>query len=444
MKFMRLSIAAGLMAVLGGVLWWSNKQEAAKEGKPSPDAPPKILELKEENIGQLEIKTRDAGSTVLKKNSSGKWDITAPAPMAADSGTVSSIFSTVSSLSADRVVDENPADLASYGLDPPVATVTFTGTDGKTTTLRIGEATATGSDVYVMKEGDKRLFTAYSSVKDSLAKNSKDLRDKHLMLFDQEKMSRVELAAAGKTPIEFGRIGQNEWQILKPKPMRADGWQIEDLLGRLKQVALDPEVDSQKAAAGFASAQPVATVKVTGPDGVKTIEIRKAKDDVYAKSSLVSGTFKVNKDAADNLGKSVDEFRNKKLFDFAFNDPSKIEIKDGATNLALEKTADKWSSGGKTMDSVSVQNVIDKLRDLSAAKFVDSGFTTPAIELTVVSDQGKRTEKVQIAAAGNDFLARRENDSSLYQLTGDAIKDLRQAAGGVKESTPAPSAGNKK
>ena len=79
-------------------------------------------------------------------------------------------------------------------------------------------------------------------------------------------------------------------------------------------------------------------------------------------------------------------------------------------------------------------NRIDKLRDLAATKFADSGFTAPGastgLELTVVSNDGKKTEKVQIAAAGPNFLARRENDSSLYQLDAKAVSDPREAAVG--------------
>jgi hypothetical protein len=83
-----------------------------------------------------------------------------------------------------------------------------------------------------------------------------------------------------------------------------------------------------------------------------------------------------------------------------------------------------------------VQNLIDKLRDLAAAKFVDSGFTKPALEVTITSNDGKRTEKVQIAAAGMNFLARRENDSSLYQLDFNAVQGLRDAFYGVREPPP--------
>ena len=84
---------------------------------------------------------------------------------------------------------------------------------------------------------------------------------------------------------------------------------------------------------------------------------------------------------------------------------------------------------------------MDKLRDLSATKFVDSGFTSPALEVTVVSNAGKRTEKIQIAANG---LAKRDGDSTLYQLAANALDDLRSAANGVQPEQAATSSDSKK
>jgi hypothetical protein len=159
---------------------------------------------------------------------------------------------------------------------------------------------------------------------------------------------------------------------------------------------------------------------------------------------MLDGAYKITKEIGDGLNKSPDDFRNKKVFDFGFSDPTRIEIKDGGQSKAIEKSGENWTSGGKTMDSISVQNLIDKLRDMAATKFVDSGFTEPTLEVTVVSNDGKRTEKVQFAAAGANFLARRENDSSLYQLDAKNVSDVRQAAAGVQEATPAPSKDGKK
>src|ERR1700751_107923 len=103
MKLTRLLIAAAVMAGLGGVVWWSNKQEAAKEGKPAPDASPKILELSD--IREVTITHRDGDPTVLKKGTDGKWSITAPKPLAPDQTAVSSLTGAVSPLNSDRVVD---------------------------------------------------------------------------------------------------------------------------------------------------------------------------------------------------------------------------------------------------------------------------------------------------------------------------------------------------
>jgi hypothetical protein len=440
MKFARLLIAAAILAGLGGLLYWSNRSEDAKAGKPDPKAAPKILELKEADIKQIEIRHHDGETTVVKRDDAGKWSITAPQPLAADQTAVGGITSAVTSLSSDRVVDENATNLPSYGLDPPRIGVTFTTADGKTHTLRIGEDTPTEGNTYAMLDGDKRLFTIASFGKSALDKQSKDLREKHLLVFDQDKLSRVELDA-GKTSLEFGRAG-SDWQILKPKPMRADGFKVDELVRKLKDAAMDGETDPKAAAAAFAGGQKTAIAKVTGAEGTLTLEVRKAKagtaDDYYAKSSKLDGAYKVTKEIGDGLNKSLEDFRNKKVFDFGFSDPTRIEIKDGGKSKTIEKSGENWTSGGKTMDSISVQNLIDKLRDLAAAKFVDSGFSTPSLELTVVSNDGKRTEKVQIAAAGPNYLARRENDSSLYQLDAKAVDDLREAAAGVQEPPPAP------
>src|ERR1700730_17825530 len=185
MKFARLLIAAAVLAGLGGLVYWSNRSEEAKASKPDPKAAPKILERKEADIKQIEIRHHDGQTIVLKMGDGNRWSITAPQPLAADQAALASITSAVASLSSDRLVDANAANLPSYGLDPPRVSVTFTMADGKTHTLLIGEDTPTEGNTYAMLEGDKRLFTLASFSKTALDKQSKDLREKHLLLFDQ-------------------------------------------------------------------------------------------------------------------------------------------------------------------------------------------------------------------------------------------------------------------
>ena len=146
-------------------------------------------------------------------------------------------------------------------------------------------------------------------------------------------------------------------------------------------------------------------------------------------------------DLGSGVDKNVDDFRNKKLFDFGYDDPTKVELHDGTKAYFLTKGGqDWWSADSKKLDSASVQSLIDKIRELSASKFVDSGFTTPVIELTVTSNDGKRVEKASISKSGDNYIAKRENDPSFYQLDSSAVTDLQKLAADVK---PTPAAGKK-
>lgn len=451
MKLSRLLIAGVLLVGLSVGLWWSNKKEDEKANKPVEDKSTKILALREADIVGLEIKKRSGEDTVLSKNDSGVWSITAPKPLPADQSAVASMTSAAGNLLADRSIDDNVTDLASYGLAPAADEVTFKMKDGKTRTLLVGDSNPAGNDVYAKASSDSHLYTMGSASKTTFDKESKDLRDKRLLTFDQEKATRVELNAK-KESIEFGRINQTDWQILKPKPLRADGFAVEELVRKLKEASMDTSVseeDAKKAAASFASATPVATVKVTDPGGTQTLEIRKVKgkdsEDYYAKSSVVDGVHKVSKDLGTGVDKGLDDFRNKKVFDFGFSDPTRIDFKDGTRSATYQKSGDKWTANGKNMDSTTIQALVDKLRDLSAAKFVDTGFGTPQVEITVVSNDGKRTEKVAIApGTGGKFIAKREGEAAMYEIEGNTIAELRGVAADVKEEASKAKTADKK
>ncbi|MBV9888000.1 MAG: DUF4340 domain-containing protein, partial [Acidobacteria bacterium] len=166
-----------------------------------------------------------------------------------------------------------------------------------------------------------------------------------------------------------------------------------------------------------------------------------------AKSSAVSGVYKVAADLGTSLDKALDDFRNKKLFDFGFDDVSAVDMRDGSKSYSLVKGGQDWWSNGKKMDSMSAQVFIDKIRDLAATKFPDSGFTTAAITMKVTSNDGKRVENISIAKSGDNYLAKREGEPSLYQLDSKAVEELQKSAEGVKpaaEPAPAPAAPAKK
>jgi hypothetical protein len=435
MKFRGLLLAAGALALLSGLVYWSNKAEKDKEGKPAADAPPKVLEIPTDQVQKVEI-VKGGQTTAVAKGGDGKWELTAPRQFRADQDAVSSLVNSFNSLSSDRVIEEKAGDLSGYGLAKPAIAVTITRKDGKVSKLLLGDDTPTSGSVFAKLDADARVFTLASFNKSSLDKTFKDLQDKRLLTFDSDKITRIELAVKGKS-VEFGKNSNNEWQILKPKTTRADGGNVEELIRKLKDAKMDPlvnEADAKKAVTEFAAAAVAGVAKITDASGSHQLEVRKAKDNTYyVKGSAVEGVFKGTSDLGDGLSKEVDTYRQKKLFEFGWNDPNKIEITDAGKTRAFAKSGDKWKEGNKDMDSTSVQALVDKLRDLAAASFPESGYTAPVFTAVVTSNDGKRTEKVLLSKSGEKYFAIRENEPPVYEIDKKAFEELQRAAADVKE-----------
>jgi hypothetical protein len=430
MKPKGLLIAVALLAGLGGATWWSNKKQAAA-GKTPTDTSARLLSIPDDQFQEIKIK-KLTGETLRLRRESGKWQMLEPKALPVDQDAAGSMVSSLSSLNLDKVVEEKATDLKPYGLDTPTLDVSVLKKDGKTDELLIGDDTPTGSGSYARLAGNAKVVTIATFTKSSLDKRPDDLRDKRLLVFDSDKLTRVELQAKGQA-VEFGKNGQNEWQILKPRPMRADGGQVDTLIGKLKDAKMDLSNPADEAARKFAAAAKVATAAVTDASGTQTLEVRKDKDkNVYAKGSAVEGVYKVAADIADAMDKAAGDFRNKKLFDFGFSDPSKVDLKV----LTYTKIGDKWMGGAKIMDNTSVQTLIDKLRDLAAVKFVEKGGGVEVFMATVTSNSGKRVEKVTITKLGNQYFAQRDNEPGIYEVDGKVVDELQKAAADVKAAPP--------
>ena len=56
----------------------------------------------------------------------------------------------------------------------------------------------------------------------------------------------------------------------------------------------------------------------------------------------------------------------------------------------------------------------------------------------MVSNSGKRNEKVVISKQGTQYFAQREGEPSIYELDAKSVEDLQKAAADVKEAAPEP------
>src|SRR6476659_7487514 len=199
MSLNKLLIAVVLLAALSGAVYWSNKKQAAEEGKPAKDAAPKLVTLTDDQINQVEIQKKAGDDVVLQKNASGKWTMAKPQQWPVDQDASTPIVTAFTGLSWDRLIEDKAADLGQYGLANPQLRVTATGKNGKSQTLLLGDDTPTGGGTFAKLENDPRVFSLSSGTKSSFDKSAQDLRDKRLLTFDSDKLSRIEVTTKGST-----------------------------------------------------------------------------------------------------------------------------------------------------------------------------------------------------------------------------------------------------
>ena len=187
---------------------------------------------------------------------------------------------------------------------------------------------------------------------------------------------------------------------------------------------------------------------------VHTLTVAKdVKDNsYYCKTTAMPGVFKISTTVAEGLNKKLDDLRNKKLFDFGWSDPQKLEVRDGEVRLVIEKQKEKWvraDQGNKELPSEKVQSLIDNLRNLSSKAFTADeaaaqakyGLGKPVAEAKVTSDEGKRVERVLVAAGPESkYYTARDNEPATYEIEKTAYEDFQKALRELKDAPPPPPA----
>src|ERR1039458_4265117 len=263
MKSGGLLTALGVLVVLSGIVWWTGKHPSQPAAS-KPPAAPKIISVDPKQIEGIVLVKPGSDSIELVKLADS-WNIAKPSPMPADQDAVSMLTGSLATLTADRLIDEHPASLNEFGLTNPPVEIDVNLKGGKTTKLLIGSDTPAGTGTYAKLDSDPKVYTLPSSTKAGFDKTVNDLRDKRLLTFNQDKLTGVALTGKSAT-FEFGKNAQGDWQITKPKPLRADSLQVDDLIRKLKDAKMDltsANSDPKAAAAQFASGEKVGIASTT-------------------------------------------------------------------------------------------------------------------------------------------------------------------------------------
>jgi hypothetical protein len=438
MQVRGLLIAVGVLALLSAGVWWSNKnpQDTTKK-EPGEGKRENLVNLLQADLVEVKVTRKGEAPLVLRNTvANNDWAMVLDPPLPTSSQEAMEVVTNAVTMNSNRVVEENATDLIQYGLEPAQITLDLKAKDGKTAQILIGDQTPVGNMFYARRAGEKKVFAIGQDFKIGVDRGVNDLRDKRLMAVNEAKLSRIEIVKKSES-LDFTRTARGLWQMVKPQAYRTESTVLDELINKAKEANFDPTLSAEelkKNTADFASAALVATLKVVDGGAAKQLEIRKTKEEAFlGKSSVVDGVFKIADDFGKSFDKSLDDYRSKRLMDFGYEDPVRIDLNFVGKKSVVERKDKDWILNGKKVEAATLMPFLDALRAFSALKFVPSGFTTAASSVSVTQKDGKTVEKLLLAKVGNFLYAKREGEAGEYEIDPKTLADLEDALGKVKE-----------
>ena len=434
-----LTTTVVLLVVLAGLGGYIFFYEAGRE-TPDPNAKPRAFDqLASDNIQEIQIKNAD-GQTSRAQLESGNWQLVEPVKTDADDGVVGTVTSNLASLEVQRVVDEKPADLKQYGLDPPRVDVGFRLGDQKELQhLFVGDKTTTGGDVYAKRPNEPRVFLISAFLESIFNKTPFDLRDKAILKFERDKVEGVEVIE-GTAAAQFSRSG-SEWRIATPMAARADYAAAEGLLTRLSSTNMLTVVEEAAAdLRKYGLDRPSMSATVMAGSTRATLLVGRKADDggFYAKDAARPAVFTVEEALATDLGKDIADFRRKDLFDARSFSASRIELRRGGETITVEKVEEGgktiWRRAGQAVDTAKVEDALTRISSLQAQAFqpaAHASLKAPVLTAIVRFDENK-TETVSFGRAGNEVFAGRADEPGAARVDATAFDEALKAVDAMK------------
>jgi hypothetical protein len=411
----------GLLAILialGAYLYFVESKRAPGE---DGETKAKVFAVEAGAIEEITVRA-EAGDTTTVRKTGDDWAIVSPASAPADDAEISGLTTNLASLQEERLIDENPASVAEFGLDQPRIDVAFK-SGGQEHRLLIGGKTPTGADLYAKTAASPRVFLIASYLDSTFNRSTFELRDKRALAFDRDAADTMEIAGSGRT-LRFAKSGA-DWQMTEPAAPRSDAAAIEGLLARLDGLQMKAVEAAQPAGlAQYGLETPAATVRIGAGSSSAALLVGSPAGEgtVYARDAARPEVFTIDATLLEDLKRDAGEYRQKDLFDARAFNTNRLEITRGGDTHAFEKAAGKDAAGkdeikwrrvapaAGDVDGSKVESLLSALTGARATAFVEA---VPAgaeaiAAFAVQSDEGRRTERVSLFRSGSEAFAVRD------------------------------------
>jgi hypothetical protein len=431
-----LLVLAGLGAYIYFVTW--------QQPDPAQSTQNRVYQgLTGDDIVEFTLRAESGEVTTVRKTGD-TWQIVAPRVLPSSFAQVNGLTSMLAYLDVVRVIEEDPKNLAEYGLDKPRISIDFKVADGRALgTLLIGNKSPTGANMYAKRADEKRVFLVGQHHEASLSRTTFDLREKKIASFLRDDVTALDVTR-GKERLAFKKDG-GRWIMTSPVSARADIPAVDALVGsievaQMRSVLTDDEPTSKELRT-YGLEPPNVKVIVEAPDGKGiTLLVGNAvgADAFYAKTANAATVFTVEKVLDDELKKAAADFRRKEIFDFQTPTATRVEITRNGQTFAVERLRGQGEGGQDTwrrvapatgeVDKTKFEALLSDLTAIQATAFTpttaNTGLRTPVMSVLVKYEDGKREDSVAFGRNGADAYASRTDEPGAARIPASSLEKV--------------------
>jgi hypothetical protein len=365
--FILAGISLALLAYVIGVefIWKEKAEKSEKEGK-------KVFHFNEDAVKRITLNTAN-GEIVLEKVASDTWSILNPIKYEADSTAVKSLITTIHNMEVKREIEVDNESPALYGFDNPQGKIKVD-TELGSFSFRAGKKSPVSYQLYIMREGEKKVILTEAGLDNHLRKTVTDFRERRVIKFKRDDIQSITFTTKkGYTIVE--KRG-DDWFITNPLNVKASNEELNRILSTLDGLRVDTFVDdAPKDIKKYGLLNPRVNLSILLKEkGLIELKIGNESQDkkgVYAMVSTVPSVYLVRKSIIDDIGKSSDDLREKRIISFDLADVQKVEIAKQNEETVFERVDEEnWKVNNEPAKKYEVESLIRKIRDAKAKSFL--------------------------------------------------------------------------
>jgi uncharacterized protein DUF4340 len=407
-----------------------------------------VLAFDRKNVSQIDLALPGDPITV-ESGEGGKWRIVRPRALPADSDLVADFLDKLDAAKAKEFVDDAPKSLAPFGLDKPTTVTLWVGKDKDRAarTLLFGRDDKDKKGVYVMRGGEPGVMLVPEEVWTAVPKTVGVLRDKVVLAYQYDKVSKVEVASPrGDVMLEKDGVG---WKLTAPEALKADTGSVNNLLWKIRDLRASGFLDEDAAAVPRYLAKPDVTVKVW-EEGAKEPRVlllapsRETRGGQPAAVVAVAGhgpVMLVEAKALTDIGVSAGDLRDKSLLPaFELGDVKRARLAGAGKALTVERKGESdWQVIEPSRGATKERKVSDLLfalkglrwKEIASPKGDDAprfGLDKPEAEVTLLKGDGSEIAGLLVGKTeGDRTYVKLKSAPAIYAVDSKQVVDIKKA-----------------